>query len=172
MKKGSSTSEAELAVIPQGAAGRGSTIYVDFHSTKPIYPVIRCHLNAMVADTRRWEQSAAFLLDSHPGVRKWVKNDRLGFYIPYRSRGIPAKYLPDFIVVTDTKQNIIVEIKGQMTDNADVKAKAAQRWTAAVTRLGIYGTWHYLLVTDPGRLGMMLNGHTSAAWDQGEFQLG
>jgi type III restriction enzyme len=172
IKKGSSASEAEVAIIPQGAAGHGNTLYVDFHSTKPIYPVTRCHLNAMVADTLKWEQSAAFLLDSHPGIRKWVKNDRLGFFIPYRNRGLPAKYLPDFLVVTDTDQNVIVEIKGQVTDNADAKAKAAQRWAAAVTRLGQRGNWHYLLVTDPGRLGLMLNAYTTAAWDQGEFELG
>ena len=51
----------------------------------------------MVADTQKWEQSAAFLLDSHPGVKKWVKNDRLGFFIPYRNKGVPARYVPDFI---------------------------------------------------------------------------
>lgn len=92
IRKGASTSDSEVAIIPQGAAGRGSTLYVDFHTTKPIYPVTHCHLNAMVADTQKWEQSAAFLLDTHPGVKKWVKNDRLGFFIPYRSRGLPAKY--------------------------------------------------------------------------------
>ncbi|KYK45333.1 hydrolase [Bradyrhizobium liaoningense] len=171
IKKGSSTTDAEVAIIPQGAAGRGSTLYVDFHTTKPIYPVTRCHLNAMAADTQKWEQSAAFLLDTHPGVRKWVKNDRLGFFIPYRSRGLPAKYVPDFIVVTDKDQNVVVEIKGQVSDSADAKAKAAERWTEAVTRLTQYGNWQYLLVTDPGRLGLMLNAFTNARWNQEEFKL-
>ena len=96
IKKGSSTAQSEVAVVPQGAAGRGSTLFVDFHTTKPIYPVTRCHLNAMVADTQKWEQSAAFLLDSHPGVKSCVKNDRLGFYIPYRNRGLPAPIRPGF----------------------------------------------------------------------------
>jgi type III restriction enzyme len=171
VKKGSSTAQSEVAVVPQGAAGRGSTLFVDFHTTKPIYPVTRCHLNAMVADTQKWEQSAAFLLDSHPGVKSWVKNDRLGFYIPYRNRVLPARYVPDFLVVTDSGQNVIVEIKGQVTDNADAKAKAAQRWVAAVNRLGTHGNWHYLLVTDPGRLGQMLNGFTGASRDEGAFAL-
>lgn len=171
IKKGVSTSDAEVAVVPQGAAGRGSTLYVDFHTTKPIQPATHCHLNAMVADTRKWEQTAALLLDTHPGVRKWVKNERLGFFIPYRRNGLPARYLPDFIAVTDTDQSVIVEIKGQVTDNADAKTKAAERWTVAVTRLGQFGTWRYLLVTDPGKLGIMLNAFTSAAWDQGEFSL-
>ena len=39
IKKGASRRMREVAVIPQGAAGRGSTLYVDFHTTKPIYPV-------------------------------------------------------------------------------------------------------------------------------------
>ena len=171
IKKGSSTEQSEVAVVPQGAAGRGSTLFVDFHTTKPIYPVTRCHLNNMVADTQKWEQSAAFLLDSHHGVKSWVKNDRLGFFIPYRNRGLRTRYTPDFLVVTDSGENVIVEIKGQVTDGADAKAKAAQRWTEAVNRLGEHGTWHYLLVTDPGYLGHMLNPFTKASWDDEPFTL-
>jgi type III restriction enzyme len=171
IKKGSSSGSAEVAVIPHGAAGRGSTLFVDFHTTKPIYPVTKCHLNAMVADTKKWEQSAVFLLDSHPGVKKWVKNERLGFFIPYRNKGIPARYVPDFIIETDTALNLIVEIKGQVNDDADVKAKAAQRWVNAVNRLGQHGTWHYLLVTDPAGLGNALNDYTTAKWDEGQFEL-
>lgn len=171
IKKGSSTDSAEVAVVPQGAAGRGSTLFVDFHSTKPIYPVTKCHLNAMVADTKKWEQSAAFLLDSHPGVKKWVKNERLGFFIPYRNKGIFARYVPDFIIETDIALNLMVEVKGQFTDHADVKAKAAQRWVNAVNRSGQHGTWHYLLVTDPAELGSLLNDYTTAKWDEGQFEL-
>jgi type III restriction enzyme len=171
IKKGSSTADVEMAVVPQGAAGRGSTLYVDFHTTKPIYPVTRCHLNAMVADTQKWEQSAAFLLDSHPGVTRWVKNDRLGFFIPYRNRGVPARYVPDFLVVTDKGLNLIVEIKGQVTDSADAKAKAAERWANAVNRLAQYGEWRYLLVTDPGRLAELVNPFASAQWSEGPFTL-
>lgn len=166
IKKGSSCASAEVAVIPQGASGRGSTLFVDFHSTKRIYPVTKCHLNAMVADTQKWEQSAAFLLDSHPGVKKWVKNERLGFFIPYRKKGLPARYTPDFIVETDNAIRVIVEIKGQQIDDADVKAKAARRWVNAVNRLGGHGAWHYLLVTDPGSLGNTINPYTTAKWDE------
>ena len=169
IKKGSSTAQSEVAVVPRGAAGQGSTLFVDFHTTKPIYPVTRCHLNAMVADTQKWEQSAAFLLDSHAGVKSWVKNDRLGFFIPYRNHGLPARYVPDFLVVTDTEQKLIVEVKGRVTDSADAKSKAAQRWVEAVNRLGQHGTWHYLLVAEPSRLGQMLTAFTESSWSEGEF---
>jgi type III restriction enzyme len=71
-----------------------------------------------------------------------------------------------FVVETDSGLNVIVEIKGQVTDEADAKAKAARRWTSAVNRLGGQnGTWHYLLVTDPGALGKILNDHTTAKWE-------
>jgi len=111
------------------------------------------------------------LLDSHPGVKKWVKNDRLGFFIPYRNKGILARYMVDFIVVTDVGLNVIMEIKGQVTDDADVKAKAAQRWVSAVNQLGQHGIWHYLLVTDPGKAGIALNAYTTTKWDEGQFEL-
>ena len=79
--------------------------------------------------------------------------------------------MPDFIVETDSGLNVIVEIKGVMTDNADVKAKAAERWVKAVNRLGQHGTWHYLLVMNPGMLGKILNSYTTAKWDEGQFEL-
>ena len=163
--KGARAGQSEVAVIPQGASGRGSTLHVDFHTTKPVSEARRCHLNLMVADTEKWEQSAAFALDTHPGVRKWVKNDRLGFSIPYRHGGRTAKYLPDFLVVTDADENVIVEIKGQITDKSDAKAKAAERWAEAVNRLGDRGRWSYLLVTDPANLGPMLDDACVSKWN-------
>ena len=171
VKRGGTEASAEVAIIPQGAAGRGSTIHVDFFTTKKTYQARKCHLNLMVADTKKWEQSAAFLLDSHPGVIRWVKNDHLGFFIPYRLHGVPTRYLPDFIVVTDLGLFVIVEIKGQKDDAADLKAKAARRWVEAVNRLGQHGRWAYLLVDDPTALGTALNPHVAAHWDAGQFSL-
>ena len=86
-----------------------------------------------------------------------MKNDHLGFVVPYWHGGVPARYFPDFVVVTDMGENVIVEIKGRVTDRDDAKAKSAGRWVAAVNRLGNHGQWHYLFVTDPARLGIMLN---------------
>ena len=83
LRRGSRPGEAaELQRIPNGSAGRGYTHYVDFHTTKSICPADKCHLNAMVADTEKWEQSAGFVLDTHPSVERWVKNEHLGLRIP------------------------------------------------------------------------------------------
>jgi len=142
-----------LPLIPQGGAGTGSTLYVDFHTTKPVRAVTKCHLNLMVADTAKWEQSVGFLLDIHPGVTKWVKNDRLGFTVGYRKQNIKHSYIPDFIAELDIGMKLIIEVKGQYNDDADLKAKAAQRWVDAVNRGGEFGLWHYLVVQDPTKLG-------------------
>jgi type III restriction enzyme len=157
IKRGADQQLRELPVIPRGASGQGSTAFVDFHSTKPTSPVEKCHLNAMVADTKKWEQSAGFALDIHPAVLRWVKNDHLGFVIPYRKQALVAGYLPDFIAVLSNGLQLIIETKGQYNDDADIKAKAAERWVQAMNQLGEHGRWAYLVVDDPPALMPMLD---------------
>lgn len=171
IRKGGLTESRELPRIPKGSAGRGSTRYVDYHTTKDVYPVNHCHLNAMVADTRKWEQSAGFALDTHPGVIKWVKNEHLGFVIPYRKNGVPARYIPDFVAVLDIGLTLVVETKGQYGDDADLKAKAAERWVGAVNEDGNWGLWRYIVVTDPTALPNILNDYALANWDSDQFEL-
>jgi type III restriction enzyme len=57
---------------------------------------------------------------------------------------------------------LLIEIKGQYGDDADLKAKAAERWVAAVNRAGGFGTWRYLVVTDPPALMKVLDGLSQA----------
>lgn len=152
------TANCELPRIPKGEAGRGSTEHVDFHTYKPTYPANKCHINLLVADTKRWEQSAGFALDTHAGVVKWVKNEHLNFAIPYRKEGIPARYLPDFIAVLENGLHLILETKGRYLDDADRKAKAAERWVNAVNRTQQYGQWAYRVVRDPTEISQLLDG--------------
>jgi type III restriction enzyme len=133
----------EKPVLAPGAAGVRSTRMVDFHTGKKLHEVQRCHLNAGVFDNE-WERHAAELLDLHPAVAAWVKNDRLGLVIPYRKEGTPRKYLPDFLVELENGEHMIIEIKGQLGDAA-IKKTAAERWCRAVNNDGRYGKWTYSL---------------------------
>jgi type III restriction enzyme len=135
----------ERAVIASGAAGIRSTRMVSFHTGKAIdeEKVKKCHLNAAVFDSS-WERQAAEILDEHPAVLKWVKNDRLGLVVPYRKDGTARKYLPDFIVEMEDGEWLLVEIKGQLGD-AMLKKAAAERWCRAVTNEGRFGRWTYHL---------------------------
>jgi type III restriction enzyme len=108
--------------------------------------VVKSHVNYVVADTAKWEQQAAYIIDTHPSVDAFVKNAGMGFAIPYIHNGQPHDYVPDFIVrlKTDSHTHLIVETKG-FDDLADVKTAATHRWVAAVNADGRMGTWHYVV---------------------------
>ena len=103
-------------------------------------------MNYVVADTSKWEQQAAYIIDTHPSVEAFVKNAGMGFAIPYIHNGQAHDYVPDFIVRLKADPhthlvNLIIETKG-FDDLAEVKTAAAQRWVAAVNADGRMGTWH------------------------------
>ena len=137
--------------------GVRSTNAVDFNTGKEIAPVQKCHLNAGVFDTRQFEQQAAFILDTTPAVDRWVKNERLGFTIPYRREGVLRRYFPDFLVVLTNGQRLIVETKGKDAADVVLKEKAALRWCQAVNNDGRFGHWSYRLVWEAGELQKVLS---------------
>jgi type III restriction enzyme len=141
-------SQGEAPEVPQyeTSRGPGSTADVDYWTTKDVREVLRGHLNYVVADTRVWEQSAAYILDTHPAVDAFVKNAGLGFAIPYLHNGQPHDYVPDFIVrlKSDPVVHLILETKG-FDDLAEVKTAAAERWCGAVNADGQCGRWRYAI---------------------------
>src|SRR5207249_9422929 len=96
------TSQGEAPEVPRYESNRevGSTADVDFWTTKPVKDVVKSHLNYVVADSK-WENSAAYHLDAHPRVVAFVKNQGLGFAIPYLHAGGGHEYIPDFLVRLD-----------------------------------------------------------------------
>ena len=126
--------------------------------------MVRSHLNFVVADTKVWEQSAAYILDTHEAVEAFVKNAGLGFAIPYLHNGQPHDYLPDFIVrfKTDRAVHLILETKGY-DDLAEVKQAAAERWVAAVNADGQHGRWAYAMVRKVSDVRDVLDRATASA---------
>jgi type III restriction enzyme len=106
--------------------------------------VLRSHVNYVVPDTKRWEQSAAYHIDNHKSVDTFVKNAGLGFAVPYLYNGQMHDYMPDFIIRLkgDSFLHVILETKGY-DPLEDVKRAAAERWVAAVNAEGSYGRWAY-----------------------------
>lgn len=142
------TSEGEAPEIPRYETGRGvgSTADVDFWTTKKVKEIQKSHLNYVVQDSK-WEQSAAFHLDTHPRVVAFVKNQGLGFAIQYLHNGQQHNYVPDFIVHLDDGVSLILETKGY-DPLEDVKAQAAERWVRAVNAEGSFGEWRYAVAHD------------------------
>jgi type III restriction enzyme len=125
-----------------------STADVDFWTSKEVREVINSHLNYVVADSK-WEESAAYIIDNHPGTAAFVKNQGLNFSIPYIGNdGHPHDYVPDFIIrfKTEKPHYLILEPKG-WDKQREVKQAAAERWCKAVNADGHYGHWQYELCT-------------------------
>jgi len=145
---------AEAEEIPRYEAhrGAGSTRDVDFWTSKPVRECERSHLNYVVTDTEKWEQSAAFYLDTDKRVAAFVKNFNLGFAIPYSHNGEAKEYIPDFLGRLrkngEEVGTIILETKGH-DPLAGAKDGAAHRWVAAVNADGRYGRWTYRLIRSP-----------------------
>lgn len=106
----------------------------------------RSHLNFVVADTAKWEQSAAFYIDRHPRVEAFVKNSGLGFAIPYLDNGQPHDFVPDFIIrfKAESPLHLILETKGY-DPKKEIKEQAAHRWVSAVNADGRYGRWRFVM---------------------------
>ena len=131
----------------RASRGPGSTAEVDFWTSKDVREVTARHLNYVVADTRKWEQSAAYYIDTHPAVAAFVKNAGPGLRHPYLHNGQDHDYYPDFLIrlKSDPPMHLILETKGY-DPLEDVKRAAAERWVAAVNADGSYGRWRYALV--------------------------
>lgn len=148
---GPDTAEGEAPEVPryETSRGPGTTGDVSFWTSKEVREVQRSHLNYVVADTRVWEQSAAFSIDRHEAVGAFVKNAGLGFAIPYLHDGQMHDYVPDFIIKLKNGTSLILETKGY--DSLEgVKRDAAERWVNAVNADGSWGTWRYAIVKRVG----------------------
>ena len=112
-----------------------------------------------------WELTVARVLDNHPRVLAWARNDRQRWQIPYMHQGEWQHYEPDFIVRVDQRKdlplNVVVEVKGQERDSdLDKSRYANQFWIPAVnndSELSREGPWQYMYVDDPGSAYMMID---------------
>jgi type III restriction enzyme len=135
----------------------GSTDFVDFDTTKPVMQTDpdKSHISHVVADTESWEQKMASILEEMPEVISYVKNQSLGFSIPYVLEGDERSYLPDFIAkvkVSDSAEPIylIVEVSGEKRKDKMAKVETAKTlWVPAVNNFGAFGTWGFIEISDP-----------------------
>ena len=156
------TAQGEAPEVPryETSRGPGSTADVDYWTSRDVREVTRSHVNYVVADTAKWEQQAAYVLDTHPAVEAFVKNAGLGFAIPYFHNGQPHDFVPDFIVRlrSDSAAHVIIETKG--FDNlAEVKAAAAQRWVDAVNADRRDGRWEFAMARSVDAVRKTLDRH-------------
>lgn len=111
----------------------------------------------MAADTKTWEQSAAFRLEqARDTVAFYARNEGLGFENPYEHLGVSHAYEPDYLARMINGTTLILEIKGQEKAEEPAKHRAAKRWVAAVNNWGRCGRWAFHVCCDSQMLGREL----------------
>ncbi|MAE72312.1 MAG: restriction endonuclease [Gemmatimonadetes bacterium] len=156
----------------------GSTNHVRFStSRKKTYfktDPRRCHVNWAVCDSG-WEGELCRVAEDHPRVRSYVKNQGLGFEVPYRYGATARIYRPDFILVIDDGRGpddplqMVVEVKGYRGEDAkEKKATMLTYWVPGVNELGSYGRWGFVELTDVFQMTDELNSAINACVEAGK----
>ena len=122
-----------------------------WYTGKPCEWTLKSHINVCVYDSA-WEASDAFALDRSDAVAAWVKNDHLGFDVLYVYRGVVRKYRPDFLVRLKNGDMLVLETKGQDTEQDRVKREYLDEWTQAVNAHGGFGRWRAAVAKTPGEI--------------------
>jgi len=136
----------------------GTTEHVEFDTTRAVYATRpdKCHVSHAVGDTADWEQKTAQALEEMEEVRAYVKNQNVGFVIPYTIAGEEKAYYPDFIVLLEDGHgpedllSVIVEVSGLPRPDKEAKvAVARELWVPAINNHGGFGRWAFVEVRDP-----------------------
>lgn len=130
---------------------KGSTRHVNFITSKDCQTTgarpPKSHISHVVLDSS-WEGELANVLESHPQVIAFAKNQGMGFEVPYLIGGISRKYIPDFLVRLDVggeePLNLVLEVKGYRGEDALAKKETMETlWVPGVNQLGGFGRWHF-----------------------------
>lgn len=126
-----------------------------WYTGKPCAPTNKSHVNSCVFDST-WEASEAFELDRNPNVEAWVKNDHLGFEIVYIYKGVIKKYRPDFLIKLKTGKFLVLETKGQDSQQDKTKHEFLDEWVKAVNNHGGFGKWQWAVSKGPSDVAEIL----------------
>jgi len=135
----------------------GSTAHVNFTTTKKSRwetDSRKSHINWAILDSD-WEGELCRVAEANPKVLAYVKNQGLGFEVPYRFGSTMRRYLPDFILLVDDGHGkddplrLIVEIKGYRGEDAKEKKLTMDGyWIPGVNHVGSLGRWAFAEFTE------------------------
>lgn len=137
----------------------GSTKKVNFKTTKQSLwdaDMNKCHINLVILDSE-WEGEFCRVVEKHSKVLSYVKNQGLGFTVPYLFESEVKNYSPDYIVQVKIGEgnllNLVVEIKGYRREDTKQKALTMRNyWVPGVNRTEKYGRWDFLELKDKNKM--------------------
>lgn len=132
---------------PIGSTARMRTWY----TTKPCAPTARSQISHVVYDSV-WEKAVADLCEKEECVLAWAKNDHLDFKVRYLYRGSSRNFVPDYLIRLNNGKTLVLEVKGQDSEQNKAKRAAMQTWVQAVNEQGGFGQWCFEVVFDPAKI--------------------
>jgi type III restriction enzyme len=132
-----------------------------WYTGKPCEYTKRSHINFCVYDST-WEASEAFDLDRNPAVAAWVKNDHLSFEVLYIYKGVVRKYRPDFLIRLASGTTLVLETKGQDTEQDQTKRRFLDEWVKAVNAHRGFGHWCWDVSRNPADIKDIIARHAQA----------
>lgn len=113
----------------------------------------------MVVDSA-WEAHTANILEASPLVQAYAKNERLGFQVYYMWNGAKRRYIPDFLVKLANGKTLVLEIKGEDSEQNKAKRSALDAWVKAVNSKGGFGVWSWDVAFDMAKIQDILAEHS------------
>jgi type III restriction enzyme len=109
-----------------------------------------------------WEQYAANVLESSPLVTSYAKNDHLGFQVYYLWNGARRRYIPDFLVRLANGKTLLLEIKGEDSEQDRAKRSALNAWVEGINANGGFGIWSWDVALQPAQTWDCIAAHGTA----------
>lgn len=134
-----------------------------WYTTKPCLATTKSQISHAVADST-WEHYTATHLEQLDEVAAYAKNDHLGFRIYYLWRGSKRKFVPDYLIRLANGKQLVLEIKGEDSDQNRAKRMALDAWVRAVNARGGFGAWCWDVVkAEPSKLHDVILHHAKTA---------
>jgi type III restriction enzyme len=110
-----------------------------------------------------WEAHTANLLETSPHVLSYAKNDHLGFQIYYMWNGAKRRFIPDFMIRLRNGKTLVLEIKGEDSQQNKAKRSALDAWVKGVNSKGGFGKWCWDVAFEMSRLQDIVSLHGDAS---------
>ncbi|HLS99199.1 MAG TPA: DEAD/DEAH box helicase family protein [Porticoccaceae bacterium] len=134
-----------------------------WYTTKNCMETVKSQISHAVADST-WEDYTTKILEKREDVACFAKNDHLGFQVYYLWRGSRRRFVPDYLIRLTNGKNLVLEIKGEDSDQNRAKRMALDTWVKAVNARGGFGTWCWdVVLGEPARVDDVIAYHASSA---------
>jgi type III restriction enzyme len=129
-------------------------------TTKRCQATRKSQISHLVVDSA-WEAHAANVLEGRDGAQvvSYAKNDHLGFQIYYLWGGARRRYIPDFLIRLASGKTLILEIKGQDSEQDRAKRSALDAWVKGVNAKGGFGTWCWDVALEASQIQDIIQRH-------------